>query len=615
MKLVSTVAVLLLCALPVSAADRWTRVQTTNFTLVGNATENEIREVAQGLEVFRTAFSRFFKLKEGSSVATTVIVFRSDQAFKPYKPLYQGKPANIEGYFQPSPDMNYIVLAADMETPRVIYHEYVHRLMSDNMASLPLWFQEGFAECFSTMEIEGRDKVVRLGRAIADHVSLLNTRSFMPLEKLFAVEYGSREYNEEEKQGVFYAESWAFVHYMMFNSEERRAKFNVFLADIAQGTPAADAFEKAFQTELSAFQKVFEAYIQQRLAWNALELQTPSGLDRNKDIQARAMSEAEAESQVGDLLLRLGRLPDAEPHLSRAIQLDPKLGTAQASMGRLLMQKGNESDAAGYLKRAVEADPSSYLNHYYLASLIQGKKDPSESEWSTMRAELQKAIELAPQFIEATQMLAHANLSRNTDIPQTIDLLAKALQVAPGQDYLILQLAYALSRTPQRETARPLVRGLLAKPSLEAPLRKDAQGLLEFLDRAAGVDSANRVLEEQRMRNVGHVPAERGDPARADGRGQLPAGTAKIRGLVTLLDCRDGLTLSMSVEGRQVKLHHAVPSEIEFTSLNSGVTGTIGCGPVPGGGLPAVVVYRPRESEDSIGEPLAVDFVETINSR
>jgi len=261
MKRTLLLLLLVLGALPAVGAEKWTRVQSRNFTLVGNATENEIREVAEGLEVFRTAFSRFFKLKEGSSVATTVIVFRSDQAFKPFKPVYKGKPANIDGFFQPGEDMNFIVLAADMQTPRVIYHEYVHRLMSDNLDSLPLWFQEGFAECFSTLEIEGRDKKVRLGRAIGEHVELLNNRVFMPLEQLFSVQHGSSEYNEGEKQGLFYAESWALVHYMMFDSEQRRTQFNNFLSAITAGSPAADAFRNAFGTELSAFQKVFEAYI------------------------------------------------------------------------------------------------------------------------------------------------------------------------------------------------------------------------------------------------------------------------------------------------------------------------------------------------------------------
>ena len=181
---------------PTTAADKWTRVQSKNFLLVGNASENQIRDLGENLELFRTAYSKFFPLRESaSSVGTTVVLFKSDNAFRPYKPLYQGKPANIAGYFQGGPDMNYIALSAEIETPRVIYHEYVHRLMSDNLSSLPPWFQEGFAECFSTLEIEGRDRKIRLGRAIAEHVELLNYRRFMPLEQLFGVTEGSPEYN------------------------------------------------------------------------------------------------------------------------------------------------------------------------------------------------------------------------------------------------------------------------------------------------------------------------------------------------------------------------------------------------------------------------------------
>jgi tetratricopeptide (TPR) repeat protein len=632
---------LLLSALPAAAADKWTRVQSRNFTLVGNATENEIREVAQGLEVFRTAFSRFFKLKEGSSIATTVVVFRSDQAFKPFKPVYKGKPANIDGYFQPGEDMNFIVLAADMQTPRVIYHEYVHRLMSDNLASLPLWFQEGFAECFSTMEIEGRDKKVRLGRAIGEHVELLNNRVFMPLEQLFAVQHGSAEYNEDEKQGLFYAESWAFVHYMMFNAEQRRAQFNDFLSAIGSGTPAAEAFKNAFDTELSAFQKVFEAYIQQRMAWNAFEIQTPTGLDRNKDMSARVMTEAEAESAMGDLLLRLSRVPEAETHLAKAVQLDPKLASAQASMGRLLEEKGSAGEAIAFLKRATELDPSNYLTHYYYAALIHSQKTPSENDWQVMRSELQKSIDLAPQFIEATQMLADVNLSRNADIPQTVELLAKALLVAPGQDYLAVQLAFALSRTQQRESARPLARSLLVKPTLDPRLRQDAQALLEFLDRTAAVESANRAIAEQRARSVRTVQADAPlsvsseqptsdaavapvprrteanpgarDPVIVESATRLPPGTARVRGVLTLLDCRNGVTISLTVDGKVVKLRTSTPSEIKFTSFNPAITGTIACGPAPGNGVPAVIVYRPVSSDDSIGEPISIDFVESVD--
>jgi tetratricopeptide (TPR) repeat protein len=643
--LAGLVALLALQTVPTRAADKWTRVQSKNFTLVGNASESQIREVAEGLEVFRSAFSRFFRLKEGATVATTVLVFRSDAAFKPFKPLYQGKPANVAGFFQGGSDLNIIALAADMETPRVIYHELVHRIMSDNLGSQPPWFQEGFAECFSTLEIEGKDKKVRLGRAIGEHVELLNQRRFMPLEQLFSVAHGSPEYNEEEKQGLFYAESWAFVHYMMFNSEQRRTQLNTFLGELARGTAAPKAFQQVFSIELPVFQKEFEAYIQGRQAWNLFQIQTPAGLDRSKDMQAQVISEGEAESYLGDLLVRLNRLPEAETHLTKAIQLDPKLSGPQAAMGRLHLRKGNRAEALTYAKKASELDPDNYLAHYSYASLIRNQKEaPSDSDREILRRELKRTIELAPQFVEATEMLASENLSRNIEIVETIELLAKALAIAPGRDYVALQLASALSRTQQRESARPLLQNLLVRPGLEPPLRQNAQSLLTFLDRAAAADNAsrefaerNRALADQLAGNANRETGlaspvatntatpeiRRNTPVPAESNGPVPVqrnvealapGTARIRGMLTLLDCSKGVTFSVVVDGKTVKLHSPTPNEIKFTSFNSAVTGTVACGPLPGRGVPAVIVYRAQESEGSIGNPLTVDFVESLDS-
>jgi len=558
---------LLLLAIPMAAAGKWTTVQSQNFLLVGNASESEIRDLGENLELFRTAYSKFFPLRESaSSVGTTVVLFKSDSAFRPYKPLYQGKPVNIAGYFQGGPDMNYIALSAEIETPRVIYHEYVHRLMSDNLSSLPPWFQEGFAECFSTLEIEGRDRKIRMGRAIAEHVELLNNRRFMPLEQLFGVTDGSPEYNEEDKQGIFYAESWALVHYMMLGPQERRAKFFEFLSGLNKGTPAPAVFQRVFQTDLASFQKLFEAYIQQRMAWPALEISSPGRLDRNKDMTVRTLSEAESEFFLGDLLLHSSSLPEAELHLKNAVRLDPLLANAQAAMGRLLLKQNKESEAVAYLRHSIELDPGNYLAHYYYASSTQhGSRALTDAEWTIARTELLKAIELAPQFVAATEMLANLSLTRDTDIPQTVEILRKARTYAPGDDNLAVMLAFALARTPQREEARALARVVLLNSSVDPTMRENAESVLNFLNR---------------------FPANR-----------------SIRGILTLVDCKDGVTLSLTVEGKTVKLHSATLTGIRFTPASP-----IGCGPLPGNGVAAFVIYRPEESADSVGEPLTVEL-------
>ena len=63
--------VLLLAAVPATAAAKWTEVRTKNFLLVGDASPNQIREVGESLELFRWGFLQFFKIpRSPSSVAT-----------------------------------------------------------------------------------------------------------------------------------------------------------------------------------------------------------------------------------------------------------------------------------------------------------------------------------------------------------------------------------------------------------------------------------------------------------------------------------------------------------------------------------------------------------------
>jgi len=130
-----------------SAADKWTSVRSQNFLLVGNATEAQIRRVGRNLEQFRAAFALLFPAAgQQASTGTTVIVFKDDPSFRPYKPLYEGKPANLAGFFQAGSDINFIALTGDTQTPRIIYHEFLHSMTRDSNQRMPTWAMEGLAE-------------------------------------------------------------------------------------------------------------------------------------------------------------------------------------------------------------------------------------------------------------------------------------------------------------------------------------------------------------------------------------------------------------------------------------------------------------------------------------
>src|SRR5882672_5188801 len=207
-RLVLALAVLLVTTLltplshPASAKDTWTSVRSKNFLLVGNASEKEIRQVGVRLEQFREVFSRLFtKVNFSSPVPTTVIVFKSDSSYKPFKPN-----ANTAGYFQAGYDVNYITLTTETRGEQnpfsVIFHEYTHLLVNNTIGNVPLWFNEGLAEYYSTFSISNDQKVV-LGNPIANHVYLLRENKMLPLRTLFQVDHHSPYYNERDKQSIF----------------------------------------------------------------------------------------------------------------------------------------------------------------------------------------------------------------------------------------------------------------------------------------------------------------------------------------------------------------------------------------------------------------------------
>src|SRR5262245_57951654 len=270
------------------AADKWLSIHSKNFLLVGNASESDIRRVGRILEEFRSALAMMFpKMDQTSSVPTTILGLKNASSFKPYKPPYKGQPSNALAFFQPGEDVNYIAVSANMASPNIVLHEYVHFLLRENIGGLPLWISEGLAECYSTFEL-GKQNEFTIGRAPEQHVMTFSTpQRFIPLKQLLMVQDNSPEYNEESKQGMFYAESWAMVHYLVLGPEsKRRGQFTQLLTSLAKGQAFEDAFGDAFQTDYGTLEEEVREYIRKRSSWPLMKVTSKD----NIVVDARSMA-------------------------------------------------------------------------------------------------------------------------------------------------------------------------------------------------------------------------------------------------------------------------------------------------------------------------------------
>ena len=394
--------------------NRWSSVRTNHLFVIGNADPENLRQVAVWLEYFHAAFARLVSRNViDSSVPTTVIVFRDDASFTPFKPTYNGRPASISGFFLPGDDVNYIALSLD---PRgdpfaTAFHEYVHLHVKDNVPGAPLWLNEGLAELYEALQFSGSDAVI--GMPEHNYLYLLRGAEMLPLKTLFSIGTDSPHYNERDKVGIFYGESWALVHYLMFGDRARGDQFKRFLQRVANGDDAPKAIESTYGTTLDVIEQELETYVRR----GNLTAQRITGVANAEAYrsytatQRSTLTESEATYYLADMLLHNGRDKAAERGFKEAIAQDPSFIPAYAALGKMLVEQRRYAEAKTYLQKAT-ATPQSYLIHYYYAYVLS--REGISANGALIREQLQQSIKLAPNYAPAHNLLSVLDQSGST---------------------------------------------------------------------------------------------------------------------------------------------------------------------------------------------------------
>lgn len=471
------------------AKDDWVEVRSKNFTLVGNASEKEIRRVATKLEQFRETFRQLFRSASLSSpVPTTVFVFKNNSAFKPFKPKRtDGKPDDgIAGYFQPGEDVNYITLSTegeDVDTFGTIFHEFVHSIVNTNFGEtdVPTWFNEGLAEYYQTFQIE-EDQKVKLGLPQNNHLMLLQQSKLMPLEELFRVSNYQLHATGGHSRSIFYAQSWALIHY--FFQTGKADAMNTFLTLSTQGVAQDKAFRDAFKTDYAQMDKELRQYVSKSsYQYNLLTFKTKLLFDA--DMKTSLLADHQVDSMLGDLLLHSNRADDAEPYLARAIASEPNSVLANTAMGMVKMRQRKWNDAKRFLDVAVSGGTTSHLPYYRYAFILSRESQdefgyvrqfPKESA-DRMRKLLLRSIELAPSFGESYELLAYIALVNEDDLDNAVAALNKALKYQPHNQRYSIRIAEILLRQRKFDEAGKIAERIAASAS-EPELKQRAESVV-----------------------------------------------------------------------------------------------------------------------------------------
>ncbi len=395
-----------------------------HFRVLADLPKEEAIGVAQELEENLRALEQVaFSTSRVPVDPTTVVVFAEESDFHAFAPT------DLDGVFMQG-------LSFDLEPSRFLLlhgklsqssritcvHELTHDLFERNFGAAPPWLHEGWAEYYSTIELEP-DRV-RIGRGLprltfteepqivgriasnGTQVVAMPIALVAPPSELLGL--GGDEFyraallpnpSEDDKlrEASLYIGSWALVHMLLDGPEPYPTRFKRFMEEV-RNDRVEPAWERAFAGVSSAdFDRDFRHYLSERTL-ATFEYARPKDDDSSSPITTRTMSDAE----VRVLWARLSALPGEK-------------GAAA------------ESD----LDEAVREDPTSADSHYFRGAFLlkKGRLDEAESEFS-------QAASLAPnepRYLHGLLSLRIARLPKNAPVPAgdpAIELAAQLARVA-----------------------------------------------------------------------------------------------------------------------------------------------------------------------------------------
>lgn len=603
-KLLLVILVGLACVAPArDKAENWIQVTSPHFVVATNGNEKQARKIADHFERMRSLFHALIpKLKIDPSSPIVVLAVKSNADFRALEPQeYLAKGSlRLGGLFLRGPDKNYVLmrLEAEGEHPySVIYHEYTHLVFS-KAEWMPLWMNEGLAEFYQNTDIDESD--ARLGQPSVENILFLRQVRLLPLPVLFAVDYKSPYYHEENKGSIFYAESWAIVHYIMATDPQQSNRLVRYADLLMSGTDPQSAAATAFG-DLKKLQAEIDEYVR-RGTFAYFKKKVPTEADP-ATFKVASLTAPQAEAQRADFLAYNRRTQDARALLDHVLQEDPKNVSAHETMGFIEFSERHIPEAKKWYQQAVELDSQSYLAHYYFAVMsMQGALDAATE--TQVENSLRQCIKLNPSFAPAFDRLAVFLGSRRRNLDEAHMMGLSSVSLEPTNVGYRVNVASVLMQMQQPQNAVAVLRNamklsktdeeneLLTKALINAEEFSTAQAEAAERQRRQNEEakSAEDAMASQQSSDAAQVP-------RLARRDFVPSGPHRfVIGVIQAVHCTEPtMELSVKLGARTFNFHSDDYYKVQFSAL----------GFQPKGEL--------KPCEQLQGRPAKVEYVESVD--
>lgn len=501
MKHIGFIGVALAVALAQPAAADWNEASSDHFVIYSQQSEKSLAEYAKQLELLDAAMRVRYQLKSvarDKANRLTVFVVDNDREIR----SLMGKGSkDVMGYFIPRASGSVAFVPQHVSGRRgdkfslgadtILFHEYAHHFFFQNFAgSFPLWFGEGFAEFFSTVEFE-KNGAVGIGLPAAHRAYSLSLGRVVPIEKLLAAKPSDLSSTETEN---LYSRGWALLHMLTFDPD-RKGQLGNYLNAVNHGVDAQTAAEAAFG-DLKTLDHALSSYVTRPrlpylkidksvLTTGPIEVRSlPKGEDEIMDVMI-ASKHGVSRTQALELVPQARAI--AEQYRSDAF--------VQGALAEAEFDAGNyvEAEAAADRALAVEPQSSHALTYRAMAKMRLAAKltdeDQRNAAWGEARTAIIAANRVDPDDPQPLVLYYRSFLEAGVAATENAKIgLVQAHSLAPGDHNLTMNTALMYLRDGKIEQSRKLLLSL-AYDAHGGSLGKVATKMLADID-AAGDDKA-----------------------------------------------------------------------------------------------------------------------------
>jgi tetratricopeptide (TPR) repeat protein len=493
----------------------WQRISSDHFAVLTDAGPKKGHEIGARFEQMRAVFAQLLIRRQVRMSEPIDIIAMADSAkYAPLAPSVNGQAIKAPGFWLAGQDRIYIVLnAADPDCWRAIEHPFAHYFLNYNYPPTQPWFDEGFAEYFSSLhftalktelgsdpELSGPVGVSGAGSSsngVKSLTEILNQPVWMNLADL--LETKNRAVNGEEvtHSTQFHAQSWMLVHYLINKDKLSETGAYFGLVEL-QKIPVAQAVQQAFGMSIAQLDQAVKEYFHslKPLAASLDESRKPnapatpqtvneSALPFSMDDVSTTTNQvplAEAMALVDEMELRIPeRREQAVQELEKLASGDrTETAAAHRALAWAHIQKGETKETFEELNSAIQISSSDPWTRFEiaLASYHSGERGAKIQGLANMMESLQIVVDRYPEFAEAYNMLGWARLAGG-GANAAVEAMKMAVQLGPRSEQYQLRLAEAFVAARKWDEGNAILDRLQGSqdPQIAAAAKKDLHDL------------------------------------------------------------------------------------------------------------------------------------------